>query len=82
MVVVERLGARYHKVVGVRRVKVMPKNNLPKPPGYSILRCIQQAFGPKDFQRNANITSALINLSDENIVILHLISYTNSILLE
>ena len=35
LVVVERLGARYHKVVGVRRVKVMPKNNLPKPPGES-----------------------------------------------
>jgi len=28
--VVERLGVRYHKVVGVRRVKVVPKNNLPK----------------------------------------------------
>ena len=30
MFVVERLGVRYHKVVGVRRVKVAPKNNLPK----------------------------------------------------
>ncbi|KAK2182953.1 hypothetical protein NP493_330g03060 [Ridgeia piscesae] len=27
---IERLGVRYHKVVGVRRVKVVPKNNLPK----------------------------------------------------
>ena len=30
MFVVERLGVRYHKVVGVRRVKVAPKNNQPK----------------------------------------------------
>ena len=39
MVVVERLGIRYHKMVGVRRVKVVPKNNQPKAPGKISVQC-------------------------------------------